>query len=324
MKHTGNGWYLLSDGTKVHGKIKALQAQTDLDAESKLITHVIETAGNQWTPEKPQKDKVIILGFAPDTRDLAPIEDDSFDLWALNELYLDMPKVAQNAAAWFQLHGYEPPDVRDKEQPKNLSQLNCPVYMWGKHRDIPNSVEYPLTDILKRFDIYGEGMAPDVVQQRDRSYFTNSISWMTALAIHKGYKEIWVYGVNMAQTQEYEKQRPSCEYFLGFARGAGIKLYLPPQSDLLRSWMLYGYDDGSPFMAKLHAREIELTNRRNAMLQEAQNARQHTSQMEAQANQLLGALEDNKYMQSLAVGHSGSSRGIDAEVSSDSENSQSD
>jgi len=316
MKHTGNGWYELTNGTKVQGQSNALEAQSKIDNSKSVITVMPES--------KPQKDKVIILGFAPDTRDMAPVEDESFDLWALNELYLDMPKVAQNASAWFQLHGYEPPDVRDKEQPKNLSQLNCPVYMWGKHRDIDNSVEYPLDSVLSHFDIYGEGMAPEVVEKRDRNYFTNSISWMIALAVFKGYKEIHVYGVNMAQTQEYEKQRPSCEFFLGWARGAGIKVYLPSQSDLLRSWMLYGYDDGTPFMRKLHAREQELTSRRQGMLQEAQNAQNHVNNMNAQANQLLGALEDNKYMQSLAVGHSGSSRGIDAEVPGNQENGQGD
>jgi hypothetical protein len=166
-------------------------------------------------------------------------------------------------------------------------------------------------------------MAPEVVEQRDRAYFTNSISWMIALAIYKGYKEIHVYGVNMAQTQEYQHQRPSCEHLLGWARGAGIKVYLPPQSDLLRSWMLYGFDDGAPFMQKLHAREDELTNRRNAMEQERINAANHAQNMQRQSDQLLGALENNKYMQSLGMVHGYSSRGEDAALQNGSGNDQS-
>ena len=247
--------------------------------------------------------KVCMIGFAPDSREQAPLDDNSMDVWALNELYVEMPRLRSRADAWFQLHGTEPPTVRDPQQAKQLGEIKCPVYMWEEHREIPNSTQYPLDLILDHFDIYGEGMAPEVTQQRDRNYFTNSISWMIALAIFKGYEEIHLYGVNMAQDQEYQHQRPSCEMFVGWARGAGIKVNLPIQSDLCRSFMLYGYDDGSAYHQKIYSRLGELEER---IAQTGAQRQQLQSQADSARNaehQLAGAREDCLYMLHMGVPH---------------------
>ena len=255
------------------------------------------TDGKTRVPEfKKNNDIVMILGFAPDSLKWAPLDASNTDIWALNELYLDYPKIALRATAWFQLHGYEPPIIRDPQQTHNLSMLGCPVLMWRKHPYIPNSIMYPLLDVLKYFDIFGEGMALDHPDLRQRSYFTNSISWMIGLAIMMGYKEIHIFGVNMAQDQEFSHQRPSCEFLMGWARGMGIKIYKPPVSDLLLSPILYGYDDASPFMQKLEARRGELADR-------IEGSRRQRMQMQEQVNQaiqteqsLLGAMHDCEYI----------------------------
>jgi hypothetical protein len=248
---------------------------------------------------KRYSDSVMILGFAPDSLKYAPLDANNIDIWALNELYMDKPKIAIRATAWFQLHGYEPPKIRDAQQVKNLSFLKCPIIMWRKHPNIPNSIEYPLREILEEFDIYGDDMALDQPDVRTRVYFTNSISWMIALAIKMGYKDIQIYGVNMAQDQEFQHQRPSCEFFLGWARGKGIKIYKPPVSDLLLTPYLYGYDDATAYMQKLEARRIELiervegTRRQRISFQEQSN-----QQLQAEQN-LLGALHDVEYIMRL-------------------------
>jgi len=106
-------------------------------------------------------------------------------------------------------------------------EKNCPVYM-QKHWDlVPTSVPYPMEEMLKK---YG-------------GYFTNSVSWMIALAIQEGAEEIHVYGVDMAVHTEYHHQRPSCEYFLGVAVGMGIKVYIPPEADLMKTRFLYGFQE---------------------------------------------------------------------------------
>lgn len=261
-----------------------------------------------------KKDKLIILGFAPDSRDAAPTDDDSFDLWPLNELYMERPDLAVRATAWFQLHGTEPPTLRDKEPTKNLAALGCPVLMWKKHRDIPNSITYPKDEILQHFDIYGEGMVPEAAHERDRAYFNNSVSWMIALAIKCKYKEIWVYGVNMAQdnqlNSEFSHQRPSCEFFLGWARGAGIKISLPLVADLLTAWTLYGYDDSSKHNLKLAARVQELTARRDGTRNQRMQHENQARILIGQENQLAGALENTKYYENLGPTFASSEREI--------------
>lgn len=245
---------------------------------------------------KKHNDIVFILGFAPDSLKYAPLDALNADIWALNELYLDRPHIAVRATAWFQLHGYEPPIVRDPNQAHNLGQLGCPVLMWRKHPNIHNSIPYPLHDVLRYFDIFGEGMAMDQPDLRHRAYFTNSISWMIALAIMMEYKEIHVYGVNMAQDQEFMHQRPSCEFLLGWARGMGIRIYKPPVSDLLMSPILYGYDDAHPFMQKLEARRLELMERAENSRQQRLQAQEQANQLLQQEQSLLGAMHDCEYI----------------------------
>ena len=248
-----------------------------------------------------------IVGFAPDSRELVRqhYKDDDMDIWSLNELYMEMPDLAERSDGWFQLHGFEPHKVRDPDHPERLQLMtttNTDVYMWKKHRVVKDATEYPKDEILEMFDPYGEGMCPERVERRERQYFTNSVSWMIALAIHKGYKEIYMYGVNMAQDQEFSHQRPSCEFFLGWARGKGIKVHLPIQSDLLMAWGIYGWDEGTAFYQKMEKRKTELNQRiQQVMNQRLQHSNEATNFL-AQEHQLRGALEDTAYHQNLGTG----------------------
>jgi hypothetical protein len=49
----------------------------------------------------------------------------------------------------------------------------------------------------------------------------------------------------MIHDSEYGHQKPSCEYYLGIARGRGLKVILPPESDLLKATTRYGYSAGN-------------------------------------------------------------------------------
>lgn len=56
-----------------------------------------------------------------------------------------------------------------------------------------------------------------------------------------------------SHNSEYALQRPSCEYFIGWARARGIVVHIPAQSDLLCCPYIYGYEDEKvdKFTAKL-------------------------------------------------------------------------
>jgi len=244
-----------------------------------------------------KSERVGIIGFAPDSRNEARLDMD-MDIWPLNELYMEMPILAKRANAWFQLHG-SVPTTRDPNHAKALAELPCPVIMWQKHPDIPNSIEYPREDILRIFDNFGEGMCADIPSEYDRQYFTNTVSWQIALAVALGYKEIYIWGVNMAQDQEYGHQRPSCEFYLGWARGQGIKVFLPKQSDLLMSGYQYGYDEVTRGFTKSLKRIEELEERVNQARNQRIQAQNQAQNLLAQEQQLGGALENAKYGMNL-------------------------
>jgi hypothetical protein len=190
-------------------------------------------------PEIKKKTKVAIVGFTG-TREQAPYNDPEFEIWTVNNLYRFVPRQDRI----FELHTREQiaadltHGVDGKTYVEEMAEMKIPIYMQERYPDIPTSVKYPLGKMIEEF-----GIERSNVNHKPDAYFTNSISFMIALAIYEGFKEIHVYGVDMAIGVEYIEQRPSCEYYLGIARGRGIKLFLPIESDLLKTRFIYGYDD---------------------------------------------------------------------------------
>jgi hypothetical protein len=209
------------------------------------------------TRKKRKKNKVAIVGFAPST--MAEVRflfgNPEFEIWGLNQLYMafgpgqNLPAIAEHADRWFQIHhrtSYDANIVRDHSHHDWLAnETRFPIYMQEKYPEIPMSVQFPKEKIMEEFG----------------SYFTNSISWEIALAIMEGFEEIHLYGVDMATHSEYAYERPSVEYFLGWAKGRGIKIIVPEKSDLLKSLWLYPYEDSAPFRTKCTARKTELSER---------------------------------------------------------------
>lgn len=235
---------------------------------------------------RPEK-KVAIVGFT-NSREQAPWGQPGWEIWLCNNLWKFVPP-----AHWHRLydlhddatitgdgeHSAFLAGVEQKTmdgQPVRLGDRLAVV--WKPRAEWPTSVGFPKDEIVEAFG----------------RYFTNSISWMIAQAIHEGATEIHVYGVDMAQGSEYAAQRPSCEYFLGLAAGRGIKVYVPPQSDLLKTSAMYGIEDDSALRIKLDERTKELEQRLN-MLQS-----QH-QQINNQIHQVLGARENTAYFRSVWV-----------------------
>lgn len=214
-----------------------------------------------------KKKKVAIVGFAETSRHMAPYSDESFEIWGLNELYMQIPRWTR----WFQLHSREvfvdDFSDRDKEHVEHLSKMTCPIYMCRHYEDIPNSIPFPLEEAIKYFSLCpkrkackAEGKSCMACREMD-AYFTNSISYMIALAIMEGFEEIHVYGVDMAQDTEYGTQKPSCEFFIGWARGQGIEVVLPKEADLCRTFCYYGYEKEPQIKQKFRLKKDEMERR---------------------------------------------------------------
>jgi hypothetical protein len=230
--------------------------------------------------------KVAICGFAISSLHLAPFNNKEFEIWGLNDLHTQIK--ADNITRWFDIHPREQLETMSVRNGigtylDGLRALPCPVYMQEQHKDIPNSKSYPRAIMTAK---YG-------------TYFTNSISWMLAMAIDEGYKEIHLYGVDMAQGSEYMDQRPSCEYFIGLARGMGIIVKIPKESDLLKAPHLYGFEEQkqTETQKKYSDRWQELNKRLLHIEQEEVKALTNAGyyQLVKEKYFLLGALEDTEY-----------------------------
>ena len=198
-----------------------------------------------------KRTKVAILGFVHHFKQ-APFDDPEWEIWGLNELYDHIPRWDR----WFELHKrslYENDRNRTSKHVEKLKAMTCPVYMQEHYNDIPSSVLYPFAQMAEMFP----NPCPEA-----RPYWTNSITYMILLAIAEGYKEIGVWGVDMAHDTEYSAQRPSCEWAIGIAQGRGIKVYVPAESDLLKTLFLYGLeaDNAGAFDKKLATRVTDYQN----------------------------------------------------------------
>lgn len=89
----------------------------------------------------------------------------------------------------------------------------------------------------------------EIVKEFGSSFFTNTISYMIAYAIYTGVEDITIYGVDMNINEEYYQQRPSVLYWIGYARGKGIKVNVMNNID--KESFLYGYQDLSTLKFKI-------------------------------------------------------------------------
>lgn len=131
----------------------------------------------------------------------------------------------------------------------------------NRHKNMIELNNYPLDEIRKKFNC---------------NYFTNTISYMLAYALYKGFDEIEIYGVDMNDKDEYINQRSSVMYWIGFARGKGVKVKI--SSNIDNPVFLYGYDND---------KKKVLTDKIKSFINHAETEKKQ-SHNETQKNQYTG------------------------------------
>lgn len=228
--------------------------------------------------------RIALVGSAPSSIHLAPYDDPEWAIWGCSPgAYPHLKR----CDAFFELHRWRPgEDGFSPQYIEWMAGLTCPVYLLEERPEIPASVAFPSARLLDQYP----GLA--------RSFFTSSLSWMLAYAIdHPGVEEIGLWGVDMAAQDEYGHQKPGCHFFMLEAEKRGIKVTVPPQSDLGRPIPLYGVGEAHPMRVKLDARRKELLTRLASIDQRMQ---QHDAEYRAAREERLfvqGALDAQQYFE---------------------------
>lgn len=163
--------------------------------------------------------KVALLGHSPSTRDEAPFGDPSYELWTMNDAHAWIK--GRRVDRWFEIHIenlWRAPERRAGGYFDFLRSFTGPIYMDKHYPEFPTSTPYPFE---KMFSLYGTGV------------FGSSFSYLIALAIEEGFTHIEMYGCDLASEDEYKKQRESCAFWIGYARGKGITFKLPEATPIL-------------------------------------------------------------------------------------------
>jgi hypothetical protein len=183
---------------------------------------------------------------------------------------------------WFELHG-------DLNWP-GQGQWIEPYLSWMHKASFELCVNSEIVDLFRRkVHIFPASL---YVERHGPYWFTSSIAWMMAYAIDEGATEIGLYGCDMAVKDEYYEQRPGVRRWVEIAEEKGIKVIIPPESDLTQPPQLYGYSYTSPMGRKLMVRQTEIRERINrAQAKRAQLLRD----LDNEISHLNGALDQLDY-----------------------------
>jgi len=162
------------------------------------------------------KKSVVILGTGRTLSKFDEAEHSSSEIWAVGSAFSILKEKNTHVDKYFTLH------------------KNETIEFDG---EIVNQSNYPLDEIMSKFD---------------SRFFTNSISYMLAFALYYEVDSISMYGVDMDSESEYNFERPSVAYWIGFAKGLSVEVFIA--SGLDNPIFLYGFDDTSVLLSMMRER----------------------------------------------------------------------
>ena len=168
----------------------------------------------------------ICIYAAGESRQDAPLEDDSWAVWALNAVAPIDSLGRLRCDRWFDLHQR---CAQSYDDLKWIAASPVPIYLPDDLQDAsPNAVIYPLSDIETS---YG-------------SYWACSFGYELALALFEGATEIALYGVDLAlgDWRERTVEWACTSWWLGYAEAKGVVIRLPADSRLGRHPHRYGIE----------------------------------------------------------------------------------
>lgn len=236
-------------------------------------------------PLRPKK--VAIVGTQPSSRMLAPYTDQSWTIWGTSPGNMN---ILPRADVWFEMHC-------NFLWPQHIS-YGKPYLQWLQEQRFPvvaltedflprGTIRYPIEAMIDQFGFFHPAYGRKVV-----CWASSTFAYCMAFAIAQGAEEIALFGVDMSSKDEYAQQRHGGYRMIEFALEAGIKVHIPPESDLIQVPPLYGYDVATPYGRKSAARSHEIRARQTELEQQA-------AQINSQIIYMRGAGDNCEYMSQI-------------------------
>lgn len=184
---------------------------------------------------EPLPRKIAILGNASPSLASAPYGDLSWKIWDMSNNF----QYKKRFDLWFEIHSLEVLEAKKCPQQyyEFLRNAGAKLFVGHPSKAWPEASAFPIVEIVNRFG----------------DYFTCTFAYMIAFALYQheqdikggglGIEEIGCWGIDMAVDEEYTHQKPCAEYWIGLARGMGIKVHIAPESPVVRTNAMYGFDN---------------------------------------------------------------------------------
>lgn len=221
---------------------------------------------------------IAICGFASSSRGLIPVDDPTWEVWGMNQLYRHI----RRADRWFEIHyNWNEEVVEGTDHVGWLRDCGIPVYMNEAHDDLPSSLRFPIERMCAKFGDYFTSTVPymlAVALDEIDTRVTQALAGLGILAPDKyearrrelyGEYTIGIFGIDLVVEEEYFEQRPCAEYWIGMAVARGIRVFIPQPSALCKQRVRYGYQPEvyeAVAMADLLKKRKTLTEKREEHL----------------------------------------------------------
>lgn len=203
------------------------------------------------------KKRIGIVGTAETSRRLAPFKDPSWEFWLMGPAWQDEGN-PMRWDRWFEIHPASDFDPAVSTQDPGyfdwLSKVDGkPIYMPAPlDSRIKSAVEFPMDRLMVTHGGF---------------FLDSTIAWMMAY-IHddlaEEVEEVGFWGVDFGNSIERIQQKKGFEHFKKLLKEKGIKVTIPPESDMAFDREPYPFSSGYARKIAVQKKELEL-RRDNAM-----------------------------------------------------------
>ena len=186
--------------------------------------------------------KVALVGSEQKTRDNAPFDDLSFEIWSFSDWLT--ASWLKRLDALIEIHGASMymNHPRTPEYWDALQKTDVKVWMYP-YAHVKSALDYPLAEVL--------ALCKGTNCKKQIKLLNCSLAYAMGLAVYLEYDVIDVYGVELAHSTRYGYQQAAFVFWSGLAMGKGIEVNAHCSEGLFHQ-ELYGIETGME-IAKMHA-----------------------------------------------------------------------